>query len=593
MNATPPSNVTTKRVLKGLYHEVTKYPFTALIILFGVAASSAFDVIAPIFYKRFFDLFTVTPAEGTFKVALSILATIFIIKGLSWLFLRIAFIPNAAFDARIMANLTNKAFSKLMRHSPMFFSNSFSGALVRKIGRLDRTFETIWQNLIQICVPIVVSMTGIILVVYWRSPLIALIFGVWMVFFVYANYVIFRWKFKHDIKRSLADTKLTGALSDAITNSTNVQLFSGFSFEEKFVGQAVDLLRRLRRYGWTINDIIRAIQGVLGILIEVGVMLAAFHFYQKGTLTLGDFFLFQAYIVTLTNHAWSLGWMMRAVFEAIADAKEAFEIIDKPYDVQDVPGAKDLIVTRGEIEFKDVVFNFNETRTVLDGFNLSIGDGEKIAFVGSSGAGKTTLTKLLFRFYDVTGGMITIDGQDISKVTQESLRNAIALVPQEPILFHRTLKENIAYGRRDATDEEIIAAAKKAHCHEFISELSDGYDTLVGERGVKLSGGERQRVAIARAILKNAPILVLDEATSSLDSESEHLIQDALKTLMEGKTVIVIAHRLSTINTMDRIVVVEDGKVRATGTHSELLTHDDVYKKFWDIQAGGFIGEGE
>jgi ATP-binding cassette subfamily B protein len=221
---------------------------------------------------------------------------------------------------------------------------------------------------------------------------------------------------------------------------------------------------------------------------------------------------------------------------------------------------------------------------------LRVRSGEKVALVGPSGAGKSTIVKILFRFYEITRGKILIDGQDISRVTQESLRDQISLVPQEPILFHRTLRENIRYGRPGASDEEVVEAARQAHCHEFISGLDKGYDTYVGERGIKLSGGERQRVAIARAILKNAPILVLDEATSSLDSESEALIQDALRVLMRDKTVIVIAHRLSTIMQMDRIIVLENGTVADMGTHQELLrTEGGLYKKLWQLQAGGFL----
>ncbi|HVU79954.1 MAG TPA: ATP-binding cassette domain-containing protein [Candidatus Paceibacterota bacterium] len=249
-----------------------------------------------------------------------------------------------------------------------------------------------------------------------------------------------------------------------------------------------------------------------------------------------------------------------------------------------------LKTTNGAIEFKNIEFHFSKTASILKDFNLVISGREKVALVGPSGAGKSTITKLLLRLYDIKSGSIEIDGQNIADVTQDSLRDAIAFVPQEPILFHRTLMENIRYGRRGASDEAVIEAAKKAHCHEFISKLPQGYDTFVGERGIKLSGGERQRVAIARAILKDAPILVLDEATSSLDSESEALIQDALEVLMRGKTVIVIAHRLSTIMKMDRIVVLEGGKVVADGTHDELLAQKGLYHKLWSIQAGGFIG---
>jgi ATP-binding cassette subfamily B protein len=267
------------------------------------------------------------------------------------------------------------------------------------------------------------------------------------------------------------------------------------------------------------------------------------------------------------------------------------EILLTPHEIADTPTAKPIKIVNAGIEFKDVVFNYRETRSVLKKFNLVIKPGEKVALVGPSGAGKSTILKLLLRQHEVTGGEILIDGQGLTHVTLESLWKAISLVPQDPILFHRTLKENIRYGRPGASDKEVMEAAKKAHCHEFIKDFPEGYDTYVGERGVKLSGGERQRVAIARAILRDSPILVLDEATSSLDSESELLIQDALKVLMRGKTVIVVAHRLSTIMNMDRIVVMEQGRVVTEGTHTQLLKDGGTYARLWNIQAGGFLDE--
>ncbi|MEK7160774.1 MAG: ATP-binding cassette domain-containing protein, partial [Patescibacteria group bacterium] len=254
-----------------------------------------------------------------------------------------------------------------------------------------------------------------------------------------------------------------------------------------------------------------------------------------------------------------------------------------------------LAVSGGEVVFKEVIFSFSDAkeRDVLRSINLKIQGGEKIALVGPSGSGKTTLVRLLLRFYDVVSGGIFVDGQNIQNVVLASLRDNIALVPQDPILFHRTIKENIRYGREAASDEEVVNAARLAHCDEFISGLSQKYETFVGERGIKLSGGERQRVAIARAILKNAPILILDEATSSLDSHSESLIQSALDNLMKGKTTIVIAHRLSTIRKMDRIIILEKGTIIEEGTHQELILKDGLYRKLWNLQAGGFIQENE
>jgi len=326
----------------------------------------------------------------------------------------------------------------------------------------------------------------------------------------------------------------------------------------------------------------------MGILMEAVILYMAVKLWMQGSFTIGDFVFVQAYVLVLLERIWNLGRVMRNVYEAFSDAQEMVDILEKPYDVQDLKTAKNLKVGQAGIKFDEVTFYYNQTRLTLDHFDLTIKPKEKIALVGSSGAGKSTIVKLLMRFYDVTSGHILIDGQDIARVKQDSLRSQIAFVPQDPILFHRTLMENLRYGRRDASDEEVIEAAKKAKCHDFIQGLADGYDTFVGERGIKLSGGERQRVAIARAILKNAPILVLDEATSSLDSESEYLIQEALRELMKGKTVMVIAHRLSTIMQMDRIVVVEDGRVVDQGTHQELMSRAGIYQKLWKIQAGGF-----
>jgi ATP-binding cassette subfamily B protein len=325
------------------------------------------------------------------------------------------------------------------------------------------------------------------------------------------------------------------------------------------------------------------------LLIEGIMMYLALKFWKAGRLTVGDFTLIQLYLISIFDRLWGMGKQVRSFYEALADANEMTDILLTKPEITDAPNAKKLKLTSGKIEFKNVDFRYHKNAAVFNKFNLQIRPGERVALIGPSGGGKSTIVKMLFRFHDVTGGEILIDSQDISKATQDSLRDNLALVPQDPILFHRTLMENIRYSKNNATDEEVVAAAKAAHAHEFIIASQNGYNTYVGERGIKLSGGERQRVAIARAILKNAPILVLDEATSSLDSESEHYIQDALKNLMNGKTVIVIAHRLSTIMQMDRIIVLENGKITEQGKHAELLkVEEGTYQKLWQIQAGGF-----
>lgn len=586
------SDVATKRVASIFWREIREQPVKALFITLLVIVANTLSAVAPLFYKRFFDLLTApNVTEAMFGAAFVALLSGLALHAVQWVLWRPAHFLNIRLETRAMSNLSLKAFSNLLRHSHSFFMDSFVGSLTRKVHRFASSFETIIDELMYSLFPILITSVSIFIVIFLRSRVVGVAVLVWALLMLYANYLAVKWKQKYEEERSEADSRMTGILSDGITNSGTIKLFSAFRYEEGLFGEAVERVRKLRVFTWDIDEVIRAVQGFLSVAIEVVVMLVAFKLYREGQLTIGDFVLFQTYLLTLTNQLWNFGNVLKHFYRSVADAKEMVEILDMPYGVQDAPGAGELRVTEGRIEFREVTFNFHETRTVLERFSLAVAPHEKVALVGASGAGKTTVIKLILRLYDVTDGTIEIDGQDISRVTQESLRDAIALVPQDPILFHRSLKDNIRYGRRDASDEEVYEAAKKAHCHEFIASLPEGYDTLVGERGVKLSGGERQRIAIARAILKNAPILILDEATSSLDSESEHLIQDALKTLMEGKTVVVIAHRLSTIIKMDRTIVMENGKVRASGTHQELLTKDDLYKRLWSIQAGGFLAD--
>ena len=381
-------------------------------------------------------------------------------------------------------------------------------------------------------------------------------------------------------------------LADTIANQNNIEIFSCHESEKNNFKEVTEDQKRQVAFNWNADLGIEAIQSAFIIFIEFIIFYFTIRYWQMGLVTIGTFVLVQMYVIGLGLRLWEFSRVVRDFYESYADAKEMVEIMKLPYKIKDAPDAKPLDAPLGEVVFSGVNFSFNDGREVLKNIDLKIEAGEKIALVGPSGSGKTTLIRLLLRFYDVISGSIAIDGQNIKNATLVSLRNNISLVPQDPILFHRTIRENIRYGRESATDEDVISAAKLAHCDEFIENLPKKYETYVGERGIKLSGGERQRVAIARAILKNAPILILDEATSSLDSRSEALIQDALDALMKDKTVIVIAHRLSTIRKMDRIIVLEKGVIKEEGSHGELITKDTLYKKLWALQAGGFIRNG-
>ena len=567
------------------------YKRVAFLLAVSIIIVSIFNVIVPLFYKQFFDVLAagIGSRDNASLELLNILLVIIGLHLLSWALHRASGFSSVYLESRVMTDLVQSSFRYLVRHSYQFFSDNFTGSLVRKVNRLARAFEEITDQIQFKLLPLLVTMGGILIVLFHRNSALGFILSLWVFIFIVLHYFIAVWKLKYDVQKAKKDSEVTGVLADALTNSTNIKLFSGYNHEDNLFKKATEELYKIRIFTWRINEWIDAVQGFLMIFIEFVLFYVAIKLWQKKILTVGDFALIQAYLITLFQQLWDLGRVLRRVYEGLADASEMVEILDTPHDIQDSVIAVPLMVSQGEVEFRKVNFSFHQTRKVLRDFNLNIQPGEKVALVGPSGAGKTTVVRLLFRFHDIENGAILIGGQNIAQVTQDSLRDQIALVPQEPILFHRPLKENIRYGQIEATEEEVVEAAKKAYCHDFISQFPLGYDTYVGERGVKLSGGERQRVAIARAILKNAPILVLDEATSSLDSESESLIQNALRTLMKGKTVIVIAHRLSTIMQMDRIIVIDKGKIVATGSHEELLKEQGIYKKLWEIQAGGFI----
>ena len=589
------NSVSVKAVLSLYLGQVKKHQLSAYIILVGVISGGITAIWIPLLYKDFFDILGMEGDRALLAPKLiETILTILIVNIFGWVGWRIASFANAHFQPMVMADLKQHSYEYLLGHSYTFFANNFTGSLVQKVNRCARAFERLSDRIIWNIIPLIIRLVGVLVVLFFinRTIMYALLF--WLVIFILCNYFFARWKLKYDIRGAEADSRTTAVLSDSISNSNTIQLFTGALSEKKNFKEVNLIQARLQRLRWSLDATIEGAQAILSIGMEFFLFYYAINYWQGGFLTIGAFVLIQVYFFDLVNRLWDFSRIVRDVYESFADGKEMAEILAKPHDVRDIISAAPISVSKGEIEFRNLIFSFNETRVVLDKVNLAISSGEKVALIGPSGAGKSTFFRLLLRFYEPVGGKILIDGQDIERVTQESLRKSISLVPQDPLLFHRTLLENIKYGRSDATDKEALEAAKLAHCDEFALNLPKRYDTYVGERGIKLSGGERQRVAIARAILKNAPILLLDEATSSLDSHSESLIQEALENLMKGKTTIVIAHRLSTIKKMDRIIVLDGGSITESGTHEELLAKEtSLYKKLWTLQSGGFIQEEE
>ncbi len=568
------------------------YPWTVSALVATTVVGQVLSLVAPLQYKEFFDTLS-TNAPGAGAILRHILFVIALIYAAEWVMRRLVAAAGNRYQTMVAKDLYVHCFAYLHKHSFSYFNNNFVGGLVKRVNRFVNAFERVSDRLFWNVLPLLVNVVVILIILSVKSFWLGLVVSVWIILFAGINLALTNYKLRYDMARSAAETKASGLLADTITNHSNVKLFNGYDRERAAFTAANEEVRRLRKYTLDLDSWFEVLQTFLTYTLEIGVLYLAIILWQNGTITLGDFVMIQAYLLNLFWRIWDFGRMIRHTFEDLADAEEMAVVLALPHEITDTASAKPLQVKQGVVEFKDVSFYYHKTRPILTNLNLTIAARERVAFVGPSGAGKSTITKLLLRQHDITAGKIRIDGQEVRKVTQESLWNAISYVPQEPILFHRSLLENIRYGRPDATDEQVIEAAKRARCHEFISELPEQYKTFVGERGVKLSGGERQRVAIARAILRNAPILVLDEATSSLDSESEHLIQEALDELMCDKTVIVIAHRLSTIMSMDRIVVVDRGAVRESGTHTELLAQNGLYRELWSIQAGGFLPDGK
>ncbi len=526
--------------------------------------------------------------DAALTAALLLLVTIALVSVMQQLYVRL----YLHFTADVMRRVVNDGFAHVQRFGADWHANHFAGATVRKITRGMWAYDNFADMIIINLGPALALLFGFTVEMTRRDPWLGLYFGAGVTVFLLVSALLsMSYVAPANERSNEADTEMGAALADAITCNPVVKGFGAEDREDRRMQGVTQRWRNRSRYAWRRSTDAGAVQSVMLVALLGGLIGIVFR-QASGPGTQVDelVYVLTAYFV-VNGSLRNVGWQIRELQRSVDELSDLVKISETPPQVADRPNAPALRPGEGAVRFENVRFKYpKQSDPVFDGLTVDIRPGEKVALVGPSGAGKTTFVKLVQRLYDVDGGRIVVDGQDISEVQQSSVRRAFAIVPQEPILFHRSLAENIAYGSPDASQEAIEAAARRARAHDFISRLPQGYDTLVGERGIKLSGGERQRVAIARAILADAPFLILDEATSSLDSETEHLIQRAVEEALRDRTAFLIAHRLSTVRKVDRILVFDHGRIVEQGTHDQLIADPNGhYRRLHDVQALGFV----
>ena len=560
--------------------------FVTLLVL--RIASTLVDVTVPIASGRLVDAVAFgsrddpSPALWALALLIALAATFQVSRQL------VTFLLNRM-SARAITAIGRDAFAKVQRFSSDWHANSFAGATVRKITRGMNSFDTFTDTLAFNLAPALIVVIGVTVTFALRWPLLGALVGASIFIFISVSVALsILWVSPANRAAREMDSKLSGTLADSVTGNPTVKSFAAEEREDSLFAQVSSSWARRSIVAWDRGAWTGLAQAIMLIGLQAVMLTTGIFLWSQGVATPGDIASLIATQFLITGYLRDIAQHVRQIQRTINDMDDVLDFRDADIDVADKPDAKALVVQQGAITFDAITFRYKgASKPVYEGFSLEIPAGQRVGLVGHSGSGKSTFVKLIQRLYDLDGGRILIDGQDISAVTQSSLREAVGLVPQDPILFHRSLADNIAYGRPGVSLDDIREAARLAHAAEFIEGLSKGYDTLVGERGIKLSGGERQRVAIARAILANTPVLVLDEATSSLDSLSERFIRQAIERLSAGRTTIVVAHRLSTIQRLDRILVFDHGKVVEDGTHEQLLARPGgVYRQLLEVQLG-------
>lgn len=573
-----------KKPLSFIFFAAKQNPFLAIAAITAVTLAQFCAILMPFTLKKIIDLAGAgQSADILFWVLLfpAVMFSMFALYRTSG-FIGMVWLTKAeTFAYKVL-------FNHLTQHSHTYFINRFAGSITNKISHASEGAYRILEGTLWGHYGSLFSLIGAGVLITLTSVWVGAVYVALIVILIPSNYFIVRYRRPFVVEYSSQKTALRGKAVDVTSNISAVRQFSQRSAEYQKIVDTVERLRRADVRQWRISEWSLVFNNMV-IVSSITIMLVIMHhLWVLKQVTSGDFVLVLTLVMQISSTLVHIGGAMNQFIRVYGEIEEGLDEILLPFEIMDRPGAKELVMKKGKIEWDNVTFKY-EDNAVFENFNLTIKAGERVGLVGSSGAGKTTFVSLLLRQHELNEGAIVIDGQNIAEVTQDSLRENVAVVPQEPMLFHRSIRDNIAYGKPNATDKEIIAVAKKAQAHEFITALKEGYDTLVGERGVKLSGGQKQRIAIARAMLKNARVLVLDEATSALDSESEVAIQKALHELMAGKTVIAIAHRLSTLREMDRIIVLENGKIIEDGNHDTLTKGDGLYARLWEHQAGGFL----
>jgi len=485
--------------------------------------------------------------------------------------------------------VTRALYAYLQQHSHRYLHNDFAGALAHRISETSLgVSQTVWAVLFDFW-PMAITFSVATVVLWSAYPGLAILVGIWAACFVSLSWFLATRARPFAVAAAAMRSETTGKVVDAVTNLTSTRLFARLGFERGYLDRQLQhemlAIRRSNHYA----ERVRWFQFTAALILKIGTLYYALRLWSQGVITVAEFVMAATTALLIINEARNLSRRFLDFFEYVGNVTNGVRTIIRPHEIVDLPGAMPAHISRGAIELQHVKFAYPGGATVFDDLSVRIPAGQRVGLVGYSGSGKSTFVSLILRLYEPQSGRILIDGVDVRQVTQESLHSQLGLIPQDPSLFHRSLMDNIRYGRQGASDAQVIDAARKAHAHEFIQNVPDGYAALVGERGIKLSGGQRQRIAIARVVLKDAPILILDEATSSLDSLTERAIQQTLSDLMRSRTVLVVAHRLSTIAHLDRILVFNGGRIVEDGSHAELLAAGGLYETLWTRQAGGFL----